>query len=49
LDIGDSDKNSTIDYKTLVAQHKDALHYSETEEETAVEGKAKICHQKIEF
>ena len=47
LDIGDCDEDCTVDYKTLVAQHKDALHYSETEDETLEEGKAKICYQKI--
>ena len=49
LDIGDCDEECTIDYETLVAQHKDSLYYSETKEETAEQGKAKICHQKLEL
>ena len=35
LDIGDSDEDCTVDYETLVAQHKDSLYYSESEEGTA--------------
>jgi len=40
LDIGDCDEDCTIDYKTLVAQHKDSPYYSETEEEIVEEGTA---------
>jgi len=49
LDIGDCDEDCTIDYDTLVSQHKDSLYYSETEEEIVEEGTAQICHEKIEL
>jgi hypothetical protein len=40
-----SDEDSKIDYETLVSQHKDSLHYSESDEEEIVEeGMAKFCH-----
>jgi hypothetical protein len=46
LDLGDSGEESTIDYETLVSQHKDPLYYSESEERTVEEGRVKICNWK---
>jgi hypothetical protein len=49
LDRDDCDGDCTIDYETLVFQHKDSLYYSEPEEEIVEEGTAYICHQKIKL
>jgi hypothetical protein len=46
LDPDDSDEDSTIDYETVVTQHKDSLYYSESEEEIVEEGRSKICNWK---
>ena len=32
LDLDDCNEDCTIDYETLVSQHKDSLYYSESEE-----------------
>jgi len=40
LDLDDSNEDCTIDYETLVSQHKDSLYYSESEEEIVEEGTA---------
>ena len=40
LDLDDCNEDCTIDYETLVSQHKDSLYYSESEEEIVDEGTA---------
>jgi len=37
LDLDDCNEDCTIDYETLVSQHKDSLYYSESEEEIVEE------------
>jgi hypothetical protein len=47
LDTDVSDEDSTLDYESLVSQHKDSLYYSESKEALILEeGTAKICHQE---
>jgi hypothetical protein len=46
LDHDNSAEDSTMDYETLVSQHKDFLYYSESEERIVEEGTAKICNRK---
>jgi hypothetical protein len=45
LDLDDSYEDSTLNYETLVSQHKDSLYYSESDEKIA-EGRSKNCYQK---
>jgi len=40
LGLDDCNEDCTIDYETLVSQHKDSLYYSDFEEETKEEGTA---------